>query len=141
MTRQVRDVMSPGADAVEPMASLADVARLMRAKDIGEVLVAYDCDLFGVITDRDIVVRGLATAEDPRTVTAGSICTHPPVIVVDADDTTDHAAELMREHKLRRLPVVERGGCPIGVVGLGDLATLDDPHSALADITAADPNR
>lgn len=140
MTRQVREVMSPGATAVEPMASLTDVARLMREKDIGEVLVAYDCDLFGVITDRDIVVRALGHDLDPATTTAGHMCTHPPLVVVSADDTTDHAAELMRESAIRRIPVVERGGCPVGMLGLGDLAALDEPDSALADLTAAPPS-
>jgi CBS domain-containing protein len=140
MTRQVREVMSPGAAAVEPMASLTDVARLMREKDIGEVLVVYDCDLFGVITDRDIVVRALGRDLDPAATTAGHVCTPPPVAVVSADDTTDRAAEMMRDLAVRRLPVVERGGCPVGMVALGDLAVLDEPHSPLAGITGAPPN-
>ncbi|WP_225846611.1 CBS domain-containing protein [Streptomyces sp. HPF1205] len=140
MTRQVREVMSPGAAAVEPMASLTDVARLMREKDIGEVLVAYDCDLFGVITDRDIVVRALGRDLDPAAITAGHLCTHPPLAVVSADDTTDHAAELMREFAIRRIPVVEHGGCPVGMLSLGDLAVLDEPGSALAEISGAPPN-
>jgi CBS domain-containing protein len=140
MTRQVRDVMSPGTVAVEPMASLAQVSRLMREKDVGEVLVAYDCDLFGVITDRDIVIRALADGLDPHDTTAGEMCTRPPVVAVESDATTGRAVELMRRHAVRRLPVVERGGCPVGVVTLGDLARTQAPHSALAAISAAAPN-
>ncbi|MGW0758235.1 CBS domain-containing protein [Streptomyces sp. NPDC002814] len=141
MTWQIRDVMSPGAAAVEPMTTVARAARLMREQNVGEVLVAYDCDLFGVLTDRDIVVRTLAEGRDPDTTTVGSVCTRPPVVTLTPDDTTDRAAELMRRHAVRRLPVVERGGCPVGVVSLGDLATVDDPGSALADISRAHPTR
>ncbi|CAL9602710.1 CBS domain-containing protein [Streptomyces sp. enrichment culture] len=138
MTRQIRDVMSPGAAAVEPMTTVARAAQVMRERDIGDVLVAYDCDLFGVLTDRDIAVRVVAEGRDPAATTVGTVCTRPPVVTLGPDDTTDRAAELMRRHSVRRLPVVEHGGCPVGVVSLGD---LDDPRSALADISRAVPNR
>ncbi|MBC9727623.1 CBS domain-containing protein [Streptomyces sp. TRM68367] len=140
MTRKVRDVMSPGTAAVEPMTTVARAARLMREQDIGDVLVAYDCDLFGVLTDRDIVLRTVAEGRDPSATPVGSVCTHPPVVTLSPADTTDHAVELMRQHAVRRLPVVEHGGCPVGMVSLGDLATTEDPHSALADISKAPPN-
>ncbi|MFD8449583.1 MULTISPECIES: CBS domain-containing protein [Streptomyces] len=139
MTRRIRDVMSPAAVAVEPMTTVARAARLMREEDVGDVLVTYDCDLFGVLTDRDIVLRGVADGRDPDTTTVGAVCTPPPVITLGPDDTTDLAAELMRRHAVRRLPVVEHGGVPVGVVTLGDLAATDDPHSALADISRAAP--
>jgi CBS domain-containing protein len=141
MSRQIRDVMSRGAVAVEPMTSVARAAHLMRDEDVGDVLVAYDRDLFGMLTDRDIVVRTIAADRDPNTTTVGSVCTRPPVVTLTPDDTTDYAAELMRRHAVRRLPVVESGGCPVGVVSLGDLATTEDSGSALADISRAAPNR
>ncbi|GAA3293317.1 hypothetical protein GCM10020295_14830 [Streptomyces cinereospinus] len=62
------------------------------------------------------------------------------MVTVAADDTTDHAVALMRQHAVRRLPVVDREGHPVGVVSLGDLAACEDPHSALADISRAAPN-
>ncbi|MFV8182797.1 CBS domain-containing protein [Streptomyces sp. AF1B] len=141
MTRKVRDVMSPGAAAVEPMTSVARAAGVMREQDVGDVLVAYDCDLFGVLTDRDIVVRALAEGRDPAETTVGSVCTPPPVATLAPDDTTDLAMELMRRHAVRRLPVVERGGCPVGMVSLGDLAAVEDTHAALEEIGRAAPNR
>ncbi|MER7053958.1 MULTISPECIES: CBS domain-containing protein [unclassified Streptomyces] len=140
MTQRIRDVMSPAAVAVEPMTTVARAARLMREEDIGDVLVTYDRDLFGVLTDRDIVLRSVADGRDPDDTTVGSVCTPPPVVTLGPDDTTDHAAELMRRHAVRRLPVVEHGGVPVGVVTLGDLAATDDPHSALADINEAPPD-
>lgn len=139
MTRRIRDVMSPAAVAVEPMTTVARAARLMREEDVGDVLVTYDCDLFGLLTDRDIVLRGVADGRDPEATTVGAVCTPPPVITLEPDDTTDRAAELMARHAVRRLPVVEHGGVPVGVVTLGDLAATDDPHSALADISRAAP--
>jgi CBS domain-containing protein len=141
MTTRIRDVMSHGTAAVEPMTSLERVARMMREQDIGDVLVTYDCDLFGVITDRDIVVRAVAQGLDPHTTTAGTVCTRPPVVTLSSDDTVDDAVDLMRRYAVRRFPVVERGGWPVGVVSLGDLATADDaPRTALVDISQADPN-
>ncbi|MFE1439625.1 CBS domain-containing protein [Streptomyces sp. NPDC058739] len=140
MSRQIRDVMSPGTAAVEPMTTVARAARLMSEQDIGDVLVAYDCDLFGVLTDRDIAVRVVAQGRDPQVTTVGSVCTRPPVVTLSPEDSTDRAAELMRLHSVRRLPVVEHGGCPVGMVTLGDLAAADDPRSALADISRAVPN-
>ncbi|MBQ1092996.1 MULTISPECIES: CBS domain-containing protein [Streptomyces] len=140
MTRQIRDLMSPGAAAVEPMTTVARAARVMREQDVGEVLVAYDCDLFGVLTDRDIALRTVAEGRDPEATTVGSVCTRPPVVTLTPEDTTDRAIDLMRRYAVRRLPVVEHGGCPVGVVSLGDLAATEDPHSALADISRAAPN-
>ncbi|MGX1274292.1 CBS domain-containing protein [Streptomyces phaeoluteigriseus] len=141
MTRQIRDVMSPGTAAVEPMTTVARAARLMREQDIGDVLVTYDSDLFGVLTDRDIVVRAVAEGLDPAETSVGTVCTRPPLVTLAPDDTTDHAIELMRRHAVRRLPVVEHGGCPVGIVSIGDLAATEDPHAALTGVSEAAPNR
>ncbi|GAA3775429.1 CBS domain-containing protein [Streptomyces chiangmaiensis] len=113
--------MSHGAVAVEPMTSVARAAHLMRDQDVSGVLVSYDRDLFGMLTDRDIVVRTVAEDRDPHTTTVGSVCTRPPVVTLTPDDTTDHAAELMSRYAVRRLPVVASDGCPVGIVSLGDL--------------------
>ncbi|OQD57633.1 oxidoreductase [Streptomyces phaeoluteigriseus] len=142
MTRQIRDVMSSGTAAVEPMTTVARAARLMREEDIGDVLVTYDSDLFGVLTDRDIVIRAVAEGLDPAETAVGTVCTRPPVVTLAPDDTTDHAIELMRRHAVRRLPVVEHGGCPVGIVSLGDLAVTEQhPHAALLGVSEAAPNR
>ncbi|MFE7649585.1 CBS domain-containing protein [Streptomyces phaeoluteigriseus] len=142
MTTLIRDVMSSGTAAVEPMTTVARAARLMREEDIGDVLVTYDSDLFGVLTDRDIVIRAVAEGLDPAETTVGTVCTRPPVVTLAPDDTTDRAIELMRRHAVRRLPVVEHGGCPVGIVSLGDLAVTEQhPHAALLGVSEAAPNR
>ncbi|MCF3119895.1 CBS domain-containing protein [Streptomyces arenae] len=134
----VRDVMTTGVVAVRPDASLVEAAQLMRAQDIGDVLVATDGQVLGVLTDRDIALRAVADGADPLTVSAQAICTPNPV-VVGPDDAVSAAVGLMREHAVRRLPVVEDGQ-PVGMVSLGDLALSQDPSSALADISGAEPD-
>ncbi len=134
----VRDVMTPGVVAVRPDASLVEAAQLMRAQDIGDVLVADGQHVVGVLTDRDIAVRAVAEGADPLTVSAQSVCTRDPV-VIGPGDRVSVAVSLMREHAVRRLPVIENG-MPVGVVSLGDLAENQDPDSALAEISRADPD-
>ncbi|MEV0320927.1 CBS domain-containing protein [Streptomyces sp. NPDC050658] len=116
----VRDVMTPGVVAVRPDASLVEAAQVMRAQDIGHVLVATDGQtLLGVLTDRDIALRAVADGADPLTVSAHAVCTTNPVVVAP-DDAVSAAVRLMRENAVRRLPVVE-DGLPVGMVFLGDL--------------------
>ncbi|MET9905416.1 CBS domain-containing protein [Streptomyces sp. NPDC006476] len=134
----VREVMTPGVVAVRPDASLVEAAQLMRAQDIGDVVVADGQRIVGVLTDRDITVRAVAEGVDPLTVSAGSVCTPDPVMVAP-DDPVEAAVALMRTHAVRRLPVVENG-LPVGVVTLGDLAEAEDPDSALAEISRAEPD-
>jgi CBS domain-containing protein len=134
----VREVMTPGVVAVRPDASLVEAAQLMRAQDIGDVLVADGQHVVGMLTDRDIAVRAVADGTDPLTVSAQAVCTPDPVVVAP-DDPVASAAALMREHAVRRLPVVE-DGLPVGMVSLGDLAEALDPDSALADISRALPD-
>ena len=134
----VREVMTPGVVAVRPDASLVEAAQLMRAQDIGDVVVADGQHVVGLLTDRDITVRAVADGTDPLTVSAQAVCTPDPVVVAP-DDPVSAAVALMREHAVRRLPVVE-SGMPVGMVSLGDLAEAQDPDSALADISRALPD-
>ncbi|MFH9731484.1 CBS domain-containing protein [Streptomyces sp. NPDC017260] len=133
----VRNVMTPGVAAVRPDSSLVEAARLMRTQNIGDVVVADGQGVVGVLTDRDITVRAVAEGLDPMAAGVRSVCTSDP-LTVSPDDRAADAAALMREHAVRRLPVVE-DGLPVGMVSLGDLAEAHDPASALADISRADP--
>jgi CBS domain-containing protein len=130
--------MTPGVVAVRPDASLVEAAQLMRAQDVGDVLVTVDEQLIGVLTDRDITLRAVADGVDPLTVSAQAVCTPNPV-VIGPDDAVSTAVALMRDHAIRRLPVLADGH-PVGMVSLGDLAVAQDPDSALADISRAEPD-
>ncbi|AMW13982.1 oxidoreductase [Streptomyces qaidamensis] len=138
MAEYVKDVMTAGVVAVRPDASLVEAAQLMRTQNIGDVVVAEGQDVIGVLTDRDITVRAVAEGIDPMTVSARIACTPNPVTVTP-DDRVATAVTLMREHAVRRLPVVENG-LPVGIVSLGDVAEAEDPASALADISRAEPD-
>ncbi len=134
----VRDVMTPGVVSVRPDASLVEAAQLMRAQDIGGVLVAAGGTVLGVLTDRDITLRAVADGIDPLTVSAQAVCTPHPV-AISPDDSVHAAAALMREYAVRRLPVIEDGR-PVGMLSLGDLAVALDPASTLARISGMAPD-
>ncbi len=139
MPQLVRDIMSPNPVALPATASLVEAALAMREFDVGDVLVLDDGQVCGIVTDRDIVVRGIASGSYPATMTLGEICSRD-LTTVAPTDTVDEAIRLMREKAVRRLPVVEKGQ-PLGIVSFGDLAIERDRQSALGDISAAPSNR
>jgi CBS domain-containing protein len=139
VTQHVRDIMTAPPVTVEPQASVTDVARIMRDEDIGAVLVTDEDRLRGLVSDRDLVVRVFAEGEDPGQTTVARACSED-LVTVGPDDELDVAVRVMREHAVRRVPVVEEGR-PVGIVSLGDLAVERDPGSALGDISAAGPNQ
>ncbi|KRV50556.1 oxidoreductase [Wenjunlia vitaminophila] len=139
MAQQVRDVMTGAPVTIESLASVTEVARRMRDEDIGAILVVEGEQLQGLVTDRDLVVRCLAEGRDPDQTTVYSVCSGP-VVTVQPEDDAAAAVQLMRSNALRRLPVTQDGHT-VGVVSIGDLAIERDERSALADISAAPPNR
>lgn len=138
MAEKVSEVMTDAPATVDANASFAQVAAMMRDQDIGDVIVTEENSVCGMVTDRDIVVRGLAGDGDPSSMRIGDICSRD-LVAVNADANIDEAVQLMRTHALRRLPVT-RDGQLAGVVSIGDLAVTQDRQSALADISAAPPN-
>ena len=116
-----------------------EAAQMMRGNDIGDVIVLEDDRLFGILTDRDIVVRGLAERSDPKTIPVGEICSRD-LTTIEPTASVEQAVRLMREKAIRRLPVVDESGDVMGIVSIGDVAVERDPQSALADISAAPPN-
>ena len=129
--------MTPEPIGVYYDQTIADAARVMRDAGVGAVLVVNARALAGVITDRDIVVRAVAESVPPDA-PVGPLCS-PELIGVNADDDTAEAVRLMRQHALRRLPVIEDGQVA-GMVSLGDLAIVHDERSALADVSKAAAN-
>lgn len=139
MPTTVDNVMTKVVHTVPDNTPIRNVARMMRDRDIGDVLVVDDTGaLCGIVTDRDIVVRGLAEAKDPVSTRIGDICTEE-VVSVSPADSVDRAIELMRHRAIRRIPVVADGE-PVGILTIGDLAQRYDPKSALGEISSAAPN-
>jgi CBS domain-containing protein len=139
MTDKIAEVMTPRPLTISLDAPIVEAASAMRDADVGDVLVVRGKDLIGIVTDRDIAVRVVAGGRDPESTTVGEVSSGS-VTAVSPDDDIDHAISLMRDNALRRLPVVEAGQ-PVGIVSIGDLAVERDSTSALADISAAPPNK
>ncbi|MEU2603525.1 CBS domain-containing protein [Streptomyces albus] len=139
MAQHISEIMTADPITVEPRTTLSEVARLMRDEDFGEVLISDQDQLRGVVTDRDLVVRAMADARDVNSTYAQDVCSSD-VVTCAPDAEIDEAVRLMRENAVRRLPVVD-GDELVGTVTIGDLALERDPHSALADVSAAEPNR
>lgn len=138
MTRKIRDIMTPLPTGVTPVESVASAARIMRDAGIGTVLVLDNGQVSGIVTDRDIVVRALAEGRDAQTTSVGEVCSGD-LITLGPDDDVTAALRLMREHGVRRLPVLDNG-IPVGLVSIGDLALWLDEGSVLGDVAAAPPN-
>jgi CBS domain-containing protein len=136
-SQRVADVMKRDPVVVAPNTSIVDAATRMRDHDIGDVLVAEADKLRGIVTDRDLVIRGVADRRSPDD-PISDLFSEQPACVSENDDI-DRAVQLMRQLSVRRLPVVDDQERPVGIVSLGDLAMERDPDSALADISAAPP--
>lgn len=135
----VAEAMTSDPVTLPPTATAARAAAVMRDNDIGDVLVVdRGGALCGIVTDRDIVTRVAAEGRKPTTKLKAVLS--EDVVTITSMDALERAVELMRERVVRRLPVVN-GAAVVGVVSLGDLAHQLDRDSALADISAAQPNR
>ncbi len=118
---RVKDVMTCDVRAIPVDASLEAAAAMMALLDVGPLPVRAGERLVGMLTDRDIVVRAVATGLDPIQVQVRQVMT-PAVVYCFEDQDVHEAAQLMEEHKIRRLVVVDRDERLVGIVSLGDLA-------------------
>ncbi|NIJ13787.1 CBS domain-containing protein [Saccharomonospora amisosensis] len=139
MAQLVREVMTAQPVTMPSDTPVRDAARKMRDNDIGDVLVVDNGELRGIATDRDIVVRALADRDDLSTVRIGEVCSER-LVTATPNEEVDNAIARMREHAVRRVPVVD-GGKAVGILSIGDAAMEKDPGSALGDISAASGNR
>jgi CBS domain-containing protein len=138
MAQKVREIMTRAPVTLRSNQSVAEAAKVMRERGIGNVLVVDDGHLKGLVTDRDIVVRAVADTRDPATTPVSEICS-ADLVTVTPDDDADIAVQLMWERAVRRVPVVEDGHL-VGVLSIGDRAVQRDEQPALADISAQPPN-
>jgi CBS domain-containing protein len=139
MAQKVSDIMTTAPVMIRPSQSVSDAARAMRDNGIGAVLVADNGELLGIASDRDIVVRAVADGKDPARTPVAEVCSADLVTATPSEDAGD-AVRRMREHGVRRIPVVEGGNRPVGILSLGDMAIERDERSALADISVQTPN-
>jgi signal-transduction protein with cAMP-binding, CBS, and nucleotidyltransferase domain len=137
MDKKVRDIMTPNPVGVYYDQTIAEAARLMRDAGVGAALVVNGDSLGGVVTDRDLVIRGLAAGADADA-PVGPLCSSK-LVGVDAGADIADAELLMRENAVRRLPVIQDGQI-VGIISLGDIAVSGNSQSSLAAVSRATPN-
>ena len=141
--RHIRDVMTPNPECVSEKDSIRDVARIMKNQDTGVVPVVDGKKVIGLITDRDIVVRGLAEGKNLESAKVTELMTKS-IRSVRADSTVDEALDLMGNAEIRRVPVVDQNDEIVGILSLGDIASEGSRDGkvgkAVENISEAPPN-
>ncbi|MEO7743395.1 MAG: CBS domain-containing protein [Usitatibacter sp.] len=126
----IREVMTPNPRTVELSDTIQDAALIMRDEDTGAVPVVEEGRVVGMVTDRDIVIRAIADGDFDATI---DDIVSDDVVCATPDMTTTQAEELMSEHQIRRLPVVDEDENIVGIVSLGDLAVKDGRDARTGD--------
>jgi CBS domain-containing protein len=127
---KIRDVMTPNPRTVSPNDTIQTAARVMQSEDTGAVPVVDAGRVLALVTDRDIVVRVVAEGGPASTPVREVASQH--VVCATPDMSTREASELMSEHQIRRLPVVENDRL-VGIVSIGDLAVKEGKDSRTGD--------
>lgn len=120
----VKDCMTKRVDRFDSKASISQIAQVMDKDDIGAVLVHEGDRLVGVVTDRDVIIRGLAHGlhlDDP----VSKVMTNK-VLYCFEDDSVEQAAANMARNQVHRLAVLNKDKRLVGILSLGDLSTKGD---------------
>lgn len=125
---QVNEVMTPHTVTLTPEQTLKDAAEIMQRIETGFVPVGQDERLVGTITDRDIVINGIAQGKSTDAA-VGEVMSRDVLYVFD-DQEVAEVARNMGESQVRRMPVVDRDKRLVGIVSLGDLSTDGDLSAA-----------
>jgi CBS domain-containing protein len=138
---KVADVMNRGVDPIDPSATVQQAATQMAEMDVGAVLAGTPEQLEGVLTDRDIILRVVVDGRNPTEVTVREAMS-AKIFACREDDPVESVLAEMRERQIRRMPVLDESGRPVGVVTLSDLGkairspeqvqealrTISEPH-------------
>ncbi|HEX7030009.1 MAG TPA: CBS domain-containing protein [Gammaproteobacteria bacterium] len=125
---RIQDIMTADPACCTPDMRLQDVARLMLDNDCGEIPVVDNAEsmhLVGVVTDRDITVRGVAEGKDPAGTTVADVMSSD-VVSAKMDSSVEECVELMEENQIRRIPIVDAQGRCCGIVAQADIALRGD---------------
>ena len=133
---KVSEVMTNDVRTVTPDQSVREAASFMLRADAGSIPVCEGDRVIGMITDRDIAVRGIAEGRGPDTLVRDLMTDH--IICAHADDNVDEIAQRMSKEQVRRLPVLDTEQRLVGIVSLGDLAREtrgESAHEALEGVS------
>ena len=131
---KVAEVMSRGVDPVDPEATVQAAATQMAELDVGAVLIGTSEKIDGILTDRDIILRLVVDGRNPADVAVRDVMS-ATVFSCGADDSVEAAFAEMRERQIRRMPVLDETGKPVGIVTLSDLAkAVESPEKLQATL-------
>ncbi|MBW3655488.1 MAG: CBS domain-containing protein [Gemmatimonadetes bacterium] len=142
----VADVMTRGVRTMAPSDTVVLAAQAMDELNVGVIPVCEGEKLVGMVTDRDIVVRGVAQQRDPRSTKLADVMSSSVRTAHEEDDVDEVLSEMSRS-QIRRLPVVDQQERLVGIISLGDIAAKDaeddgDVAMSLGDISSpAEPDR
>ena len=142
-SKHVRDFMTTNPECVSERDSIRDVARIMKDKDTGVVPVVDGKKIVGMITDRDIVVRGIAEGKNVENLRVNEVMTKQ-IRSVREDAPVNEVLDLMASAEIRRVPVVNGNQELVGIVSIGDISTNTNQDGkvgkAIEQISQAPPN-
>lgn len=130
----IHEIMTPSVDVVGPETTIHDAAIRLRDEDVGALPVGENDRLIGMVTDRDIAVRGVASDPVSGDKAVRDVMSER-IYYCFEDEDAQRAAEVMGEHKVRRLPVLNRDKRLVGIVAVADLVRAGVERSALEGIS------
>jgi CBS domain-containing protein len=138
-----REIMTPDVALVPESTTAADAARKMADEGVGALPVCdADGRMSGVVTDRDLALQIVAEGRDPQATRLGELVDGSEVVTIGADDSVEEAIRTMKDHAVRRLPVID-GHALVGMVSQADIARVM-PDAKIGDlvdaISSAPPN-
>lgn len=119
------ELMTKNPECCLPSDSVMKAAQLMKSEDVGPIPIVDDKDgrrLTGIVTDRDLAIKVVAEARDPKTTSVEEVMSQSLVTCKENDDVRQ-ALELMERHQVRRIPVVDKGDHLLGIIAQADVAT------------------
>ena len=125
---RVKDVMSSNVECCSNQDSLQSVASKMETLNVGAIPVVENGQVVGMITDRDLALRGINQGGNAN---ASQVMSNN-IVTIDCNASLQEASNLMSQHQIRRLPVVENGNL-VGILSLGDLAVQEQSDESAGE--------
>ena len=130
---KINEILTKNPEVISPDAGLLEAAQKMKESNIGSLPVCDGDRLIGMITDRDVTIRGVAESRDPKKTKVADVMSKDIVCCI-GDQELREAAALMETLQIRRLPIVDEGKRLIGIISLGDIAVRGKDEELAGDI-------